>query len=248
MTKNKIENLDDKYNEYLKTNSIGDDTYQDSMIANKCIQLAESNQIGKSFVGVDIKYNSINDSGCYGIYGDFEEADDNIFSCNYGQNDVSSAFKIYEDKKDKEEEEELAYIKTLNDRFEELEKEKDNNDKNLKNVNKYKNKTICNFDSPVFLSANQVKNIYKQLENHEELKSISDMFENKKLVISNIDGSKQYNSGLIQNIDFDGINTFSCKLLQSFIVNETSTKNTGILNKLKKVISTSIAKTKLENQ
>ena len=72
------------------------------------------------------------------------------------------------------------------------------------------------------------------------------MFEKKGLVVLNTDGSIKYNSGFIENIDFNGINTFSCKLLQTYILNETKTKNLSIWNRLKQVVNVSIAKTNLE--
>jgi len=269
--------LDEKYEEYLKNNSIDDNVTTDTFIESQCIEKAEDQN--KSLLGININYNS-NDSGCYGIYSGFETDGTNKMSCMYGNNEIGSVLnasstlksdiqtnvvnsKIIDptdtQSKDflkfmtKKEEESKAELDNLIVRNEIVGKEKEAARMKLelakakKIKKKIPNTSQCNLDTPIFLSRSQVKNIYNNIENHTELQSILDMFENKELVISNVDGSKKYNSGFIDNFDFDGIDTFSCKLLQTYILKETNTKHTGILNRLKHVIETSISKTKLEN-
>ena len=266
--------LDDKYEEFLKNNSIGDNVSNDEFIESQCLEKAENQN--KPIVGININYNS-NDSGCYGIYAGFETDGTDQMSCMYGHevptvlnttvktvlennesidtnsdtnNIAASDFLKYMGKLDVEKQNEFDDLVKRN---EIVGKEKE--DKKLQfaapklNIHNTPTKTNtiqCDFDKPIFLSGNQIKNIYNNVKNHSELESILDMFEKKGLVVLNTDGSIKYNSGFIENIDFNGINTFSCKLLQTYILNETKTKNLSIWNRLKQVVNVSIAKTNLE--
>jgi len=280
--------LDEKYEDFLKTNSIGDNVSNDDFIESQCLEKAENQN--KPIVGININYNS-NDSGCYGIYAGFETDGTDQMSCMYGHevldsvvsknekvlsatvktvlennkltdvnsdsnNIKASDFLKFMGKLDEEKQEEIDDLVKRNDI---VGKEKEAkklqlaipklniSTKNTKQNTITKTNAIqCDFEKPIFLSGNQIKNIYNNVKKHSELESIIDMFEKKGLVVLNTDGSIKYNSGFIENIDFNGINTFSCKLLQTHIMNETKTKNLSIWNRLKQVVNVSIAKTNLE--